>query len=175
MKIFICGNINSGKSTLVNKLIQKYPNIPFLKIDDFRREYGDGTKEMEEYAISKFQESILNNENAFLEFVGNGIVADRVYEVISDNNNLIIKLVADLDLCLDRVEGKDFKTLPYPFKDKDINEQVKNRIRRNHQELTSGYIENLWSGKTLDVVSVNHDDDIVSIVSKYVDEIIKES
>lgn len=37
MRIFVVGNINSGKSHIVNKLIKKYPSYNILSIDEFRK------------------------------------------------------------------------------------------------------------------------------------------
>ena len=43
MIIHIFGCPNSGKTTLRNKLKELHPELESWCIDDFRREYGDGT------------------------------------------------------------------------------------------------------------------------------------
>lgn len=45
MRLFVLGNINSGKSFLVEKLKKVFPNYHVLKIDDYRIQNCDGTIE----------------------------------------------------------------------------------------------------------------------------------
>ena len=71
VKILILGNIGAGKTTVAKQLQQKI-GYELCPIDDFRKEYGDGTVTGEYLALYHFLKECSNNRNAILEFTGAG-------------------------------------------------------------------------------------------------------
>ena len=47
MRLFVVGNISSGKSYFIDKIKPLLPNYHILKIDEYRKSYCDGSLEKE--------------------------------------------------------------------------------------------------------------------------------
>ncbi len=114
MKICVFGNINSGKSHIVKKLSLLFPDYKIIKIDEFRKQYSDGTKNGEVYAQEIFIKNIAQSSQAIIEFTGYGSIAFALFRTISDNSLVILNIKAELSLCLERIKEKDFSQTPYP-------------------------------------------------------------
>ncbi len=74
MIVSIFGCPNAGKTTLRNALKERHPGVGSYCIDDFRKEYGDGSPEGEFLAQMKFLET-MDKEDGFYESSGAGMVA----------------------------------------------------------------------------------------------------
>ncbi|MBF9018491.1 MULTISPECIES: hypothetical protein [unclassified Oceanispirochaeta] len=114
MRIFIFGNINSGKSTLLDVLKIRYPQYSILRIDDFRRKYGKGDIESDLYAQEMFVQAVLEHENALVESTGLGPLGQRLKEAFHGLLGVILYVDTPIYLCLERIDPEKFKNTPYP-------------------------------------------------------------
>ena len=93
MKILVFGNIGSGKTTVANRLKDKYP-FEIISIDDYRRKFSDCSKEGEIIARDSFyRDAGKEKENQIIKCLGVGDVADRLYELLFDIKEPIICLI----------------------------------------------------------------------------------
>ncbi len=164
MIIFVFGNINSGKTTLIREIEDNFPDYPVLSIDEYRIKYGDNSIEREEVAVSNFINDIFSNDKCIVEFTGRGNIADRIIERLSGEQCLILKLDTDEDICISRIEEKDFNAIPYPFKKLDIADTI-NDIDIDFKK---GFIEENWGSKVLNIITVNDGLLLKEIVKRYV-------
>lgn len=137
MRIFVVGNINSGKSYIVNKLAKKFPSYKILSIDEFRKKYSDGTNEKEIETRKIFAEAILNYKDAIIEFSGGIAITSLFIDKLRINSILVIEVEEDVDMCIERTINKDFSKIPYPT----YGESLKDTIRRLDLEFKNHCIE----------------------------------
>lgn len=157
MKILIFGNIASGKTTLAMKLAKKLPHFQHLAIDNFRRQYGDGSMEKEKLAKTKFFQSIEANKNQIIEAMGFGDVGAYLAETLGGLPELkiIVLLKTPLSLCMERLEKREWY-VPYPApKEKAISltEITDELIRDNILEF---YWENALNTQYLEFENTNN-------------------
>lgn len=115
MKILIFGNIASGKTTLALELNRCLPQFQYLAIDNFRRDYGDGSMEKDKQAREMFFHSIEENKNQIIEAMGLGDVGAFLAETLGPlpEPKFIILLKTPLDVCMKRMEQRIWD-VPYP-------------------------------------------------------------
>src|SRR5665648_909450 len=105
-KILIIGTLGAGKTTFA-EYISKRMGIPYIGIDDCRRQVGDGTFAGEYRAWTMFIDVCSAPEASILEFSGGG---PHVYAVCSalvqsGMSIYVIWLDPALDVCIRRASG----------------------------------------------------------------------
>lgn len=165
MKILIFGNIGSGKTTNINRL-KKFIPFEVIAIDDFRRKYGNGSKESELVARKNFFEAIKPEQNQFIESIGVGKVADELFELLCNNNEQVIclTLLTPKEICKPRLLNRIWD-IPFP---KPI-EEVSSLLERTETKIRAGEINNQWSKrKNLTLISKENNE------FRYIDTIATE-
>lgn len=114
MKILVFGNICSGKTTIVNKLNEKY-GFEIVSIDNYRRTYSNGSVDGEKIARDYFFNSIEEGKMQIIECLGVGDVADKVFEIIEHFKDYIICLVllVPKEVCIKRLTNRKWD-VPFP-------------------------------------------------------------
>jgi predicted nucleotidyltransferase len=145
MRVGIFGNINSGKSTLLAHLLDRFPNYPVMRIDDYRRRFGDGSFQADQNAIDRFVQDAAAEEHAFIECTGLGPLGAKLASALAPKSILILLVDTHLETCLRRIEDKDFSDTPYP----PFAESLENTVARIDSEIQAGAVYDLWSEKAL--------------------------
>lgn len=159
MRIFVVGNINAGKSFVIDKLSKIFKSYEIISIDGFRRIYGDGTLEKEYYAREKFIESILKHENCIVEYSGGKTITELFIDKLKTNSFIVFEIIEKVEVCLNRISSKDFSKTPYP----KFSESLENTIIRLDQEYKSGCIQENFKDKYLKKFDVNSSMEISSL------------
>ena len=92
-------------------------------------------------AQRKFLDDIIESENQFIECIGLGRVADRLFSKISLYNERIIciKLIVSKEICKKRLINRTWD-IPFPEPLEKVDLLINNTEERFHQ----GKIELLW-------------------------------
>jgi len=109
MKLLLFGSIASGKTTVANKIEGQHEAFEIIAIDDFRRQFGDGTMEKEILSQQKFIEQINKSKNAIIEASGLGKLGDDIYNEISKTKEKILIII-------------------FYLPEKQIKQRLKNRV-----------------------------------------------
>lgn len=171
MKIFVLGNINAGKSCVVEKLRRVLPNYSVLQIDIWRKQYCDGSIEKEEQAWVQFPEAVLRESDVIVELSGGGRIAQNITAGLPDRSCLVIKVCATAEQCIERIAFKDFFATPYPKY--EGAESIEETILRIDGQMATGAIERLWGDKAIAVTSVSSSDDISRLPIRQYEKIVK--
>lgn len=156
MRIFVFGNINAGKSFVVKNLSKLFSNYQVLKIDEYRIKYGDCTVEGEQLAQNEFVKDVSTIKDGIIEATGYGSLGQKLAGSITYRNSIILKITAPLDVCLQRLEDKDFSQIPYP----QVPETIDKTIERCHIEFQDQCLEKLWRDKVIDIITIDNQIDI---------------
>jgi len=156
MRIFVFGNINSGKSHLGKLLSKRYDQYNELKIDEFRVRYGDGTKEGDILAQNKFIDAVLSSTNAIIECTGYGPLGKKLSAQILNRNDIILFVSTPARICIDRIKDKDFSRIPYP----KFEESLEQTINRCDREFENGAIQDLWKEKVIRIHTLTYGIDL---------------
>jgi predicted nucleotidyltransferase len=159
VKVFVCGNINSGKSCCIGLLTKFYPDFSVIQIDEWRKKYGDGTLEGEQRARREFISAVTNTENAFVELSGMGPLGKDLSEKIESKYFIVLYIKENVELCLDRLSSKQLSNTPYP----KFNEAIEDTIKRIDKELLCGELQMLWKDKALSILEITKDCQIADI------------
>ncbi|HOM03592.1 MAG TPA: nucleotidyltransferase domain-containing protein [Acetivibrio sp.] len=159
MRILVCGNINSGKSYLIDKLKTMLPKYDIAQIDAYRNQYGDGTIEKELLARTKFVEAVTRNDNIIVELSGMGPLARQLQEAIPPKTFIILYVDTDAEICVRRLKDKDFSRIPYPV----YQEEMSDTIRRIGKELINGELHQLWLSKALQIIRIISIDELTNL------------
>ncbi|MGI6769164.1 MAG: nucleotidyltransferase domain-containing protein [Bacilli bacterium] len=151
MRIFVVGNINAGKSYIVSKLVKKYPLYKVLSIDEFRKKYSDSTIEKELETRKIFADEIINSKDAIIEFSGGNTIASLFIDKLRVNSCVVLEVEENLDICLERINTKDFSKIPYPA----FNESLSETIIRLDFEFKNNCIESNFNNKILYHYKIN--------------------
>ncbi|MBS1776158.1 MAG: hypothetical protein JSS64_07740 [Bacteroidetes bacterium] len=140
MKVLLFGNVGSGKTTLISKLKEIF-SFEVIAIDDYRRKYGDGTKEGEILAKKNFLQSIILHKNQFIECIGVGQLADDLYELLSHTDEKIVCLtiIVPKEVCKTRLESRVWD-IPFP----EPLEKVFILLKKTELRIEDGLIEEKW-------------------------------
>jgi predicted nucleotidyltransferase len=155
----VCGNINSGKSYLIDKLKTMLPKYDIAQIDAYRNQYGDGTIEKELLARTKFVEAVTRNDNIIVELSGMGPLARQLQEAIPPKTFIILYVDTDAEICVRRLKDKDFSRIPYPV----YQEEMSDTIRRIGKELINGELHQLWLSKALQIIRIISIDELTNL------------
>ncbi len=168
MKIFVFGNIGSGKTTILKKLKKNFP-WKVIAIDDFRRAYGDGSKENELIAQEHFLGAIKSNENQFIECIGVGKVSEKLFSYLYKNDELFIciKIITPKEICKSRIEDRLWD-IPFP----KTLEKVNPLIDITEKRINKGGIEVLW-GQRNNTIIISKENIYFRDIEEIVYEIIK--
>lgn len=157
MRIFILGNINAGKSTfglyVLNHLGCIDKSYKIISIDDFREKYGDFTLNGEIKAQNEFIKAIKRTENALIEMVGFGDLANEILQNLNKNSVIILYLHISLEICLQRIDSKldKFKKIPYI----ESSDKLEHTITMIDTYLQNGTLESLWDKAALKIYKIN--------------------
>lgn len=124
MKIFIIGNISSGKTYLA-KYIAELIDYPVLSINEFRIKFNNfATLDGEILTWDLFKKYVQHTPYCIIESAG----TSKHYEslIAMNPNHFVIKIEATEDECLNNYLNRD-TLIPMPY-DFDIKES----IHRNH-------------------------------------------
>ena len=145
MKVFVFGNIASGKSTLVKRLT-KHTGFVSVRIDMFRKKYGDGSREGEWKARDEFLAAIdTGDSNQVIEAMGLGMLGFLIKERIKEIRDKIIVIIvnADPEICIKRYynrkagrerQGIEQTPIPQHWKG-EIADLIRNNGRPNEYEI----------------------------------------
>ena len=140
MKVLLFGNVGSGKTTLIDKLKERF-SFEAIIIDEYRRKYGNRTKEGELLAKEFFLQSIKPNKNQFIECIGVGQLADDLYGLLSCTNEKIICLtvITPKEVCKSRLKSRVWD-IPFP----EPVEKVSILLEKTELRIKDGLIEQKW-------------------------------
>ena len=151
MRILVLGNINSGKSFIINELKEKFDNYTIIQLDDYRKKYSDGSINGEQRARQIFVENVLQNNNCLVEFTGLGELAVELNNLLHNKSYLILETVyPSVDKLVERIDRKKFDNIPYPFK----CETIEQTIYRLDKEIENQQLGKIWKEKSLGWIKV---------------------
>jgi hypothetical protein len=156
MKFLVFGNINAGKSTVIESLRKQLPAWPAMQIDEFRRKHGDGTWEGDNRAMEEFCEAVAQADEAIVECTGLGPLGRKLKNKVPPKQAAILWVTAPLNVCLERVNLKDLGSVPYP----PSPEPIEATIARCHAEFARGDLDDLWQDHVLWTFELQGDDDV---------------
>jgi hypothetical protein len=168
VRLFVVGNINAGKSFVVNKLKNLYPNYPVLSIDEYRKQFADGTIEKEEATRKLFADDIVKYCNAIIEFSGGSTISSLFVERLRMNSVVVLEVKKTVDKCIDRLAQKDFSTIPYP----KYSERIEDTIKRLDEEFAKGAIDQNFKETVLGKLIINSNDDLKELPLKQYEQTI---
>lgn len=121
MKIFILGNMATGKTHIVNSLSDRLKNFQIMSVDKYREEYGDGTWTMENKVKMMFVDGIdIKGKNQIIEANGGGRIGDMLKLVIPEiKDKIIVFLIISSDqVRIERLRGRTRKpNIPFEMED----------------------------------------------------------
>lgn len=168
MRLFVVGNISSGKSYFIDKIKPLLPNYHILKIDEYRKSYCDGSLEKEMQMWNEFPNEIIKHNNVIVELSGGGKVAENIIKLLKDNSFIVIYVDTDSNTCIERSKDKDFKSTPYPEEFKESIEDTINRLGTDFEK----QIRTKWA-KALKILKVKSSDDPVNLALMQYHELFK--
>lgn len=132
-KILMIGTLGAGKTTFA-EYVSKRMGIPYIGIDDCRRQVGDGTFEGEYRAWARFIDVCSAPEASILEFTGGGPHAYAVQSALVQSGMpvYVIWLDPTLDICIQRASGRT-QDVPAPYIWGDISKstpQIRKGVER---------------------------------------------
>ena len=132
MKIFVIGNINSGKSLFIEKLKPHLIGYDVFQIDSFRQKYGNYSLDGELLARRKFIEAVNTSKKCIVEFSGLGDIEKEIIR----NRYIVFYLDADKEVCINRLKHKDFSSIPYP---KEFDQSIEQTINELDFQISSKF------------------------------------
>jgi len=130
MIVSIFGSPNAGKTTLRRALAERHPGMASYCIDDFRREYGDGSSAGEFLAQRRFLET-MGAKDGFYESSGAGLCAQDATEFFTDDHYVIV-VDTPADVCVSRIRAGKYDGIPFP-----VRTSEEDMIRHVHDFLDS--------------------------------------
>ncbi|MBO4694510.1 MAG: hypothetical protein J5656_01105 [Clostridia bacterium] len=158
MRLFVVGNISSGKSYIIDKIKPLLPNYHILKIDDYRANNCDGTLEKELQMWREFPNEVLKYNDVIVELSGGGQVASNIVKQLEENSFLVLFIDVNSDVCIERSKTKDFKRTPYP---KEFKEPIEETIKRLGKNFETN-INKVWS-KALNIIKIDSNVDVTKL------------
>ena len=153
MKVFVLGNINAGKSTLIDVIQKNLSGYKILKIDAYRRIHCDGSIEKEEKMWTDFPAEVMKYDDVIVEFSGFGHIADHLINLLPDHSCIVLYVKSSVDECIRRISEAKFTSIPYAkFVGAETLEQTINRIGI---DLDHGELHKKWGKKALHIIECN--------------------
>lgn len=159
MRIFVFGNINAGKTYLINELSSIVKGFTVLSIDDYRRKHSSATWESEQKTQELFTSDVENLDNIIVECSGLGPLGIKLASVINIKTDIIIWKKTSLELCIERLSSKDLSLTPYP----ETTERIEDTIYRCHKEFEEGKLNQIWNEKVMQIITINEVKDLHDI------------
>jgi hypothetical protein len=169
MKIFVLGNINSGKSYVVSKLKKIFPDYPVLAIDEYRINHSNGSIDSELKTRNLFANDILKHNNAIIEYSGGSMITNLFINELKINSFIIIEVTEDVNVCLKRIQNKDFSKIPYPI----FEESLEDTIIRLDKEFKNDSVKTNFKDKFLHRFKISSIDDLSILPLKQYAEALK--
>jgi predicted nucleotidyltransferase len=151
MRILVFGNINAGKSTVVEVLRDLHPDLPVISIDDYRKRFGDGSFDGDHKAMSVFTADASATKSCIVECTGLGPLGRQLQKALEPKSSIILHVRASPATCIERIIQKDFSSTPYP----PFSEALPDTITRCHSEFEAGDLETLWKSSAFWIFSVD--------------------
>lgn len=158
MRLFVVGNISSGKSYIIDKIKPLLPNYHVLKIDDYRVNNCDGSLEKELKMWIEFPKEVLKFNDVIVELSGGGEVANNIINQLEENSFLVLYVDTNPNICVERSKTKDFQRTPYPKEFKESIEETIIRLGENFE----GQINKTWS-KAINIIKVCSNIDVTKL------------
>ena len=158
MKLLIFGNIGCGKSSISNEIINSNKTFSLINIDDFRRNFGDGSMKKERLAKANFIEAIdINTSNQIIECSGLGDTGEMVFERLckSDDVKIVIVLLAEPSICNERLKNRIWD-IPYP----DKTSNVSKLIEKQSVIYKTDELKDKWSKQTQTIFFIFNNNNI---------------
>ena len=169
MKIFVLGNINSGKSYVVSKLKKIFPDYPVLAIDEYRINHSNGSIDSELKTRNLFANDILKHNNAIIEYSGGSMITNLFINELKINSFIIIEVTEDVNVYLKRIQNKDFSKIPYPI----FEESLEDTIIRLDKEFKNDSVKTNFKDKFLHRFKISSIDDLSILPLKQYAEALK--
>lgn len=177
MKIIVMGNVGSGKTTLISSMLEHY-QWDVVSIDDYRRSFGNGTRETELLARQNFAAGVISTCNQFVECTGFGEVSDSLFKKLQASNEPLVCLILDvpLKICRDRLALRKWDV---PFT--APLDGLSRFMEKVDAKIQSGESENEWKSKKSAIVLrrrniVSYDkEEIVGELASIIDKIEAET
>lgn len=160
MKIFIIGNINSGKTYYSKKIRKIFKDYEYISIDDYRKKYGDFTIKGEEKSKEEFIKKINSLEKCIVEFSGLG----EMVEKINKDNYIVLYINTKIDVCLERINKEKFSKIPYP---KNWNQPIEQTIKDLDFLIQSEAYNKLWFMDSINYFEFCSDEEFDKIPLNY--------
>lgn len=126
---YIFGCPNSGKTTLRNALSERHKKFVSRCIDDYRKEFSNGTVCGEAHAQTEMTKEITHTKKGFFESSGTGSATIDATTTNKGRNQKIIVLYVPVNVSVDRMKPDKYDNIPFPFKGDDVG--TINRIYYN--------------------------------------------
>jgi len=176
MRIFVFGNINSGKTSVCSLLLKVFRDYRIYSIDDFRKQYGKGDFESDVLAQDNFVNAVAELNQEIVECTGLGPLGRKLSAACHQKGDLIIHVKTPLAICHERIKLKDFSEIPYP----PFEETLENTIIRCHNEFENGDLTDLWRDRVLEIIEIDGSEVKLSDIEalpvrmfSYLDEIVR--
>ena len=172
MKILLFGSIASGKTTIARKIIKNHPEFKYIAIDDFRKKFGDYTKDGEETTHEYFLNAIIPGKDQIIEASGLGKLGREIHEKLSDSNEDVLVIIVRIPISTinSRIKGKIWDT-PFPGK----QENLEGIIHSINLGIDFGEIPMLWSDNPKHTILQieNTDQTTKSFITNFINSYIK--
>ncbi|MCQ2084528.1 MAG: ATP-binding protein [archaeon] len=139
MIILVLGNTNSGKTYYTTLLSKALPKYVVIRIDDYRRKYGDGTTEGEKQAWERLFQDVENNEDCIVEFTGRGFHSLGLRDIIREREHIVVVIDTPCEECISNIREGKFDGIPFPY---EIGEEE--MIRNFDADFKRGYLKLYW-------------------------------
>ena len=91
------------------------------------------------------------SESCIVECTGFGPLERRLQTAMNPKASMILHVRAELSICLERINQKDFSATPNP----PFEEDLPDTLTRCHAEFEEGDLKELWKPKAIWIFSVN--------------------
>ncbi len=170
MKVLVLGNIGSGKTTICQNILTQDRRWQLVSIDEFRRQYGDGSLKGEYLARKHFLDEV-NQKNSWqlIECTGLGELGAALYKQLKNSPMKVSVMIVQCDpeICLQRIQNRDWSQIPYP----KVEEKISDTIYRLASEFEENLIWKTFSQRELFYIENQYSKDIEQIIFSFLEKI----
>ena len=87
-----------------------------------------------------------------VEFFGGGKIAENIISGLTPKTCIVLKILEDVSVCLNRIKTKDFSATPYP--QYPGAESLEETIIRIDNNMKNGIIENTWGTSAVKIFDI---------------------